>query len=259
MKRLDEHKLAFEQIQDKKIADCISQQRANIKDDIPIKVGAGAMQVSISSSVGTSVSQKGGKQIGSSPKDIASIQQQVQALSISPPTGLFADSFILIDDAKRSTMVGYFAKIGKQKFTVSLLYRATRDGFGQGDFHRTCDNQGPTITIIQTTTDHVIGGYTSEHWDSSSGWKRSLDGWLFTITHPHPFTRKKGVELGIKCGCGYGAWFGNVDLGILDNSNRDSGSEVHGGSSYEYGGVNLLDGKGYAWFTTKEIEVYQVI
>ncbi|TNV79826.1 hypothetical protein FGO68_gene9460 [Halteria grandinella] len=172
---------------------------------------------------------------------------------------LFSDSLILTDSTKKQTMIGYFTQMGKTNFNFSLLYRATSDGFGAKDFHRTCDNKGPTLTIILTTEGFIIGGYTSEHWDCSNQWKRSYDGWLFTIAHPHPFTRKEGGEGGIQCRGGYGAYFGGGDIKIWDNSNRNRESYVHGGgTSYEYGGVHLLNGEGKT-FITKEIEVYQVI
>ncbi|TNV80088.1 hypothetical protein FGO68_gene7270 [Halteria grandinella] len=158
-------------------------------------------------------------------------------------------------------MIGYFTQMGKSQFKVALIYRATRDGFGADDFHRTCDNKGPTLTIIQTTEGFVIGGYTNDHWESPDRykWKPSYDGWLFTIAHPHPFTRNKGDEKGIYCDKGYGTEFGwGGDIGIRDMSD----GVVHGifsGNSYKYGGVHLLNWKGRTTFTTKEIEVYQVI
>ncbi|TNV79726.1 hypothetical protein FGO68_gene7043 [Halteria grandinella] len=198
------------------------------------------------------------QQVHPAPQQQREPQEQVQLQQT-----LFSDSLILNDSTKKQTMIGYFTQMGKPSIKLGLLYRATRDGFGKKDFHRTCDNKGPTITIILTTDGFVIGGYTNEHWDSSNKWKPSSDGWLFTIAHPHPFTRKKGDDRGIWCDEGLGAYFGyRGDIGIGDNSNSNRNSVVHGGysgRSYEYGGVHLINGKGETRITTKEIEVYQVI
>ncbi|TNV83974.1 hypothetical protein FGO68_gene9601 [Halteria grandinella] len=237
MKRLDEQQLAFEKIYDKKIAENISKQIASIKVDFLIKEGAGTMPVSNSSSVDTSVSQLCGE------------------------PQLFSDSLILSDNAKRSTMIGYFAQMDISNFTVSLLYRASRDGFGAEDFHKTCDKKGATITIVQTTTDHVIGGYTNDPWHSSGGCKQSLSGWLFSFAHAHPFKRAKGDGNGIWCMEGKGACFGKGNIAIESDSDRNEKSWVHAnGRAYEFGGVHLLNGKGKGetYFTTKEIEVYLV-
>ncbi|CAF1592627.1 unnamed protein product [Adineta ricciae] len=38
-----------------------------------------------------------------------------------------------------------------------LLYKASRDGFHCKDFHRLCDNQGATITVIRTKQGYICG------------------------------------------------------------------------------------------------------
>jgi hypothetical protein len=77
----------------------------------------------------------------------------------------------------------------------SLLYKATRDGFEPEDFHNTCDNKGPTITIIKTKKGYLCGGYSPLPWTSQG--TRCIgpnpDYFLFTLTNPHnvPPTRYK--------------------------------------------------------------------
>ncbi|CAF3069305.1 unnamed protein product, partial [Rotaria sp. Silwood2] len=54
---------------------------------------------------------------------------------------------------------------GKQKW--ELIYKATRDGFGGEDFHRSSDSEGPTMTIIQTVSGgYLFGGYAETSWTS---------------------------------------------------------------------------------------------
>ncbi len=38
-----------------------------------------------------------------------------------------------------------------------LLYKGNRDGFNAKDFHRLCDNKGPTITVIRTRQGKLFG------------------------------------------------------------------------------------------------------
>jgi hypothetical protein len=38
-----------------------------------------------------------------------------------------------------------------------LLYKGSRDGFNAKDFHRLCDNKGPTITVIRTRQGRIFG------------------------------------------------------------------------------------------------------
>lgn len=39
-----------------------------------------------------------------------------------------------------------------------LLFRASRDGFSGDTFHKQCNNQGPTLTVIKAKDDSVFGG-----------------------------------------------------------------------------------------------------
>lgn len=49
-----------------------------------------------------------------------------------------------------------------------LLYRGSRDGWRSSDFHKCCDNKGPTVTLIKVVTTggkYIFGGYTDQSWD----------------------------------------------------------------------------------------------
>ena len=48
--------------------------------------------------------------------------------------------------------------------SFSLLYRASADGATPADFHRCCDNKGPTLVVIKSS-ENVCGGYTSKSWE----------------------------------------------------------------------------------------------
>lgn len=48
--------------------------------------------------------------------------------------------------------VGYDVK-------TDLQYRASRDGWEGTDYHRLCDNKGPTVSLIMTTNNVLCGGF----------------------------------------------------------------------------------------------------
>ena len=52
--------------------------------------------------------------------------------------------------------------------TCSVLYRASTDGDTPDDFHRCCDNKGPTLVLIKSG-EYIFGGYTSQSWISPPG------------------------------------------------------------------------------------------
>ena len=42
-------------------------------------------------------------------------------------------------------------------------YRASRDGWKEQDFHRHCDNIGPTVVLVKASG-CIFGGYTDQDW-----------------------------------------------------------------------------------------------
>ena len=48
--------------------------------------------------------------------------------------------------------------------------RGSADGYTSKVFHKLCDNQGPTLTIIESTTERIFGGFTNVPWT-----KKGLD------------------------------------------------------------------------------------
>jgi hypothetical protein len=55
--------------------------------------------------------------------------------------------------------------LGGKLFETTLLYQT--DELDNEEFHRLCDNKGPTITLAQVkNNDHCVGGFTNAHWTS---------------------------------------------------------------------------------------------
>jgi hypothetical protein len=52
-----------------------------------------------------------------------------------------------------------------EKCKWNLCYRASRDGWSAQDFHRHCDNKGPTVVLVKAN-DCIFGGYTDQNWKS---------------------------------------------------------------------------------------------
>ena len=52
--------------------------------------------------------------------------------------------------------------------TFSLLFRASSDGKTPADFHRCCDDKGPTLVVIRSG-EYIGGGYTTKSWESVKG------------------------------------------------------------------------------------------
>jgi len=49
---------------------------------------------------------------------------------------------------------------------ATLIFRASRDGWSAKDFHRLCDDRGPTLCLVQADGDYMSAGFTSKAWAS---------------------------------------------------------------------------------------------
>ena len=77
---------------------------------------------------------------------------------------VFESSLIIKEEIHQSALQSWLPP----NVTCSLLYRASTDGFTPADFHRCCDNKGPTLVLIKSG-ECIFGGYTSQSWESYEG------------------------------------------------------------------------------------------
>ena len=56
--------------------------------------------------------------------------------------------------------------LAAQNFQWRLCYRASSNGWEATDFHSKCDNQGPTVVIVQVGN-YIFGGFTDCNWSPS--------------------------------------------------------------------------------------------
>jgi len=68
----------------------------------------------------------------------------------------------IISNSDFDLLCGWLGK----KVYLKLLYRGSRDGYESQTFHSKCDNQGPTIVVLRTNFQKVIGGVSFVKWES---------------------------------------------------------------------------------------------
>eukprot|EP01126_Amoeba_proteus_P029627 TRINITY_DN2924_c0_g1_i1.p1 TRINITY_DN2924_c0_g1~~TRINITY_DN2924_c0_g1_i1.p1 ORF type:complete len:259 (-),score=58.29 TRINITY_DN2924_c0_g1_i1:132-908(-) len=120
-----------------------------------------------------------------------------------------------------------------------LLYRASKDGWKAGDFHRHVDRKGPTFTII-LAHGYLFGGFTSISWTSSGGYEWDERAWLFSLTGPSkmavqiPLSRKgKETKFSIYDHPDHGPTFGGgFDISVQGNANTSSQNYSNLGYSF---------------------------
>ncbi|CAF3889225.1 unnamed protein product [Rotaria sp. Silwood1] len=158
--------------------------------------------------------------------------------------------------------------VGNEEQKWRLIYKGTRDGFKAEDFHRCSDNQGPTLTIIQSKEGGwLFGGYTSKDWRSVVGYVEDLaTPFIFTLTNPHniPPTkyniRPTKVLHAVAHSPAYGPTFGGgFDLHVCNESQSTNDNYSKFPTSYDdTTGKGELTFTGSSHFAISDIEVYRL-
>jgi len=157
---------------------------------------------------------------------------------------------------------------GTPKFSDSheykLLLRGSRDGFTSSDFHRLCNDKGPTVTIIKVKgTGQLIGGYTPSSWRSNGDWVYSGGNFLFSLRNESGVhvvhSKQKSGQTGVYYRGDYGPIFGPGSDLCLFGANFQTNSACYARQrSYQ---LPILNGaqNGDVNFLVEEYEVFQVV
>jgi len=156
--------------------------------------------------------------------------------------------------------------LGKKAVKTTLLYSGHLHGWYPKDFHDRCDNKGATLNLFQIKDGDCVGGYTTQHWESSESWKYKADSsaFLFNLTCSLHFPSKASGK-DIRCHRSIGPVFsggGVSELGVFEPFNGSSNcySWVNK-PSYKIPEVNgkyQLTNRENSCFTISELEVWAV-
>ena len=166
---------------------------------------------------------------------------------------------------------------------VSLLYRASRDGFSSYNFHSKVDGVHGTFTLIKSINSNIFGGYTSLDWSGNSpsagmmGPQYDSNAFIFSLVNAYNYPTKMNVtnpQNAIQIGQANHITFGGYSTMSNENNYMDTGNDLtvsndgsscvsHLGNSYQmpsnisYPTSQYFLG-GSQNFQLFEIEVYSV-
>ena len=142
-----------------------------------------------------------------------------------------------------------------KEFKFKLLYKGTIDGDTLDIFHNKCDNQGATISFIESTDNLIFGGYASKSWNKNNqGDIPDPDSFLFNLNlkKKYPVSNNKGLMKDYICDFGGSSFH---ELWIKSNF-LSGGGWCDNGQGYNFKNYELSGGK--SSFKIKELEVYKV-
>ena len=186
---------------------------------------------------------------------------------IGPPTitVIEAKPKTLLSENDRKKVDQFFDDHTKVDREYQLIYKGQSDGFKSQDFHRCCDGKGPTVTLIQTTTGLLFGGYTAISWTSEGDHKRDPKAFIFTLINPYQIPETKFeiandmVGRAVVHRKNFGPIFGNGDIAIVSSPHIDGPNPSSSSFPDAYNSLTETDSRlfgGAAAFIVNELEVY---
>ena len=158
------------------------------------------------------------------------------------------------DYDKEKAIKNWINPLGEVK--LDLLFRMTRDGSKSSDFHKFCDNKGPTLTLVQTDKGYKFGGYTPYSWKSELGNspENDIETFLFSLDLMKKFKKiKDGPTLYFDEE--FGPCFGEGGSDFFIEKNLSEGCSTYGNFLNNFELTNGEKGD----FNVKELEIYKVM
>jgi hypothetical protein len=154
---------------------------------------------------------------------------------------------------------------GNENQKWELIYKATKNGFDAKICHQYCDNQGPTLTVIESSEGYLFGGYTAASWDTGKPkWINDKTAFLFTLINPHniPPTKYMINSKGRNAIMPHffsGPIFGYFDICINLKKEQNSKSSISFPVDYiDSTGRGKLTFTGSKEFSIADIEIYRL-
>ena len=176
----------------------------------------------------------------------------------------FESSSIIKDDMKNIELIINWIKetINKEKIKFKLIFKMSENGTKSEDFHKTCDNQGPTLTLVKTTKNKIFGGFTPLNWLSEGGGTNDPTNqtFIFSLNLKKKYNMLRKNGRGIYCSNDYGPNFGDCDFDLKKNMKL---GETYANSSCNFlsnKNLELTGGKGeHEEYEADELEIYKVL
>ena len=100
---------------------------------------------------------------------------------------IFKYSNILKNDIDNIKLIAKWIEETTNKYEIKfeLIFKMSQNGTKSEDFHKYCDNQGPTLILVKTTTNRIFGGYTPLNWQRKEGSFKdlSLQTFIFSLNY----------------------------------------------------------------------------
>ena len=149
-------------------------------------------------------------------------------------------------------------KVNKASIKFELIFKMSQNGYSGSDFHKYCDNKGPTLVLIQTNKNNNFGGFTPLNWKNKSYPIDDLNQTFVFSNKKFDMINKNNYA--IRCYSNEGPVFGDCDIKLGDDMRKVESYATKTSRYFLPNNLGLTGEKGeYQSFVAKEIEVFKVI
>ena len=174
------------------------------------------------------------------------------------------DSSILNGNIKRQEAIINWIKEKTNKNFVYFekIFAMNINGTSSKDFHKHCDNQGPTLTLVKTTKNKIFGGFTPLDWDITGIDKidENNQTFVFSLNLMKKYDLINKEKSAICCNKEYGPSFGVSDFFIESNMKNGETYANEITNFISNNNLELTDSEGNnEVFNVDNFEVFKVI
>ena len=176
----------------------------------------------------------------------------------------FFESSIINNDIKKLTICNWIKqKINKNQIKFEKIFTMSINGSSPNDFHKYCDNKGPTLTLIKTSKNKIFGGFTPLNWESGEDLLK-LDGnnqtFIFSLDLMKKFDMINKEKAAIYCDKLKGPIFGASDINIQSNMKKCVTYANKYTNFLANNNLELIGGKGeHETVDIDDFEVFKII
>ena len=175
----------------------------------------------------------------------------------------FDSSILHTNIKKQETIINWIReKTNKNFIRFEKIFIMNKNGSSSKDFHKYCDNNGPTLTLIKTINNKIFGGFTPLNWDISGVDKidENNQTFIFTLSSMKKYDMINKDKSAICCNREYGPSFGASDFCILSNMKKGETYANEVTNFLSNNNLELTGGEGNnEYFDVDNFEVLKVL
>ena len=175
----------------------------------------------------------------------------------------FDSSILYANIKKQEAIINWIKEKTNKNFVYfEKIFSMNINGTSSKDFHKHCDNQGPTLTLVKTTKNKIFGGFTPLDWDITGVDKKDENNqtFVFSINLMKKYDLINKEKSAICCNKEYGPSFGVSDFFIESNMKKGETYANEITNFISNNNLELTDSEGNnEIFNVDNFEVFKVI